>query len=173
MARITALRAGGVEVLALLDTVAVSEIGHDLLAASDDGYDVIVGGATFHDYTRHPRIAVRTRFGLSDAAGRYQIMAAIPGKIVTDTWDWAHRIAGVHDFSPISQDLTCVYLFEHRGAMAPLRAGKVADAITRCANEWASLPGSPYGQGTNSMATLLNVYEVALAKYKAAEGSSP
>jgi hypothetical protein len=28
---------------------------------------------------------------LSDAAGRYQIMAAVPGKIKTDTWDWASR----------------------------------------------------------------------------------
>lgn len=168
MARITAAQAGGVEVLALLDTVATSEIGHDLLLASDDGYNVIVGGATFHDYSKHPRIAVHTRYGLSDAAGRYQIMAAIPGKIQTDTWDWAHRAAGVHDMTPESQDLVGAYLIGHRGALFPLKMGNVSEAIKRCAMEWASLPGSPYGQGTNSMETLLNVYEIALAKYKGA-----
>lgn len=169
MARISAF-AGNNNALAFLDAIAHSEIGADLLAASDDGYNVIVGSTAkkpnlFSDYSHHPRIAVQTKYGWSDAAGRYQFMAAIPGKIHTDTWDWSHRIAGVHDFSPVSQDKTCIALIQHHGAWADVLGGHIADAFEKCRTEWASLPGAGYGQHENRMTDLLNVFEVARAKY--------
>ena len=36
---------------AYLDLIAFSEIGRDLLKHSDDGYNVIVGGGLFVDYS--------------------------------------------------------------------------------------------------------------------------
>lgn len=142
---------------AFLDVIGFSE-GTATIAESDDGYNVNVGGALFRGYDKHPRVAVRTRWGLSDAAGRYQIMAAIPGRIVTDTWDWASRACGVRDFSPESQDRVAVYLIKRRGAMGDIIAGRLRDALTKCRAEWASLPGAGYGQFEHSYETLRAQY---------------
>jgi NAD-dependent dihydropyrimidine dehydrogenase PreA subunit len=38
-------------------------------------------------------------------------------------------------------------------------AGRLGDAIAKCAREWASLPGSPYGQPTRTMAQARATYE--------------
>ncbi|ANN71563.1 glycoside hydrolase family 104 protein [Bordetella bronchialis] len=160
MARISPDDAGGVNVCAFLDMLSVSE-GTSTIEDSDDGYNVIVGGAFFEGYDAHPRIAVKTRWGWSDAAGRYQIMAGIPGKIKTDTWDWASRAVGVTDFSPLSQDRVAIYLIKRRGALADIQAGRFADAVRKCRQEWASLPGAGYGQRENSMGQLIAVYQVA------------
>jgi len=43
MARISAADVGGANVLAFLDILAWSELGENILAQSDDGYNVIVG----------------------------------------------------------------------------------------------------------------------------------
>jgi muramidase (phage lysozyme) len=172
MARIAVEEAGGINVVSFLDAIAVSEIGAALLAhpLTDDGYKVIVGSTptaphVFNDYSRHPRVAVKTKYGWSDAAGAYQIMAAMPGRIHTDTWDWAHRAAGVDDFSPVSQDKTCIVLIKNRGALADVIAGNIAAAFAKCAPEWASLPGANYGQHENKLADLTRVFESARAGY--------
>lgn len=157
MPRINPDEVGGANVCAFLDMLAFSE-GTSTIEDSDDGYNVIVGGKFFQGYDEHPRIAVRTRWGLSDAAGRYQIMAAIPGKIRTDTWDWASRVCGVPDFSPESQDRVAVYLIKRRGALGDIQAGRFATAVQKCRQEWASLPGAGYGQREHVLETLLDVY---------------
>lgn len=148
---------GGRNMAAFLDMLGFSE-GSTTVAGSDDGYNVNVGGKLFTGYDRHPRIVVLTRWGLSDAAGRYQIMAAVPGKIRTDTWDWASRACGVKDFSPPSQDIVAAYLVKRRGALADLLAGRFAEAVRKCRQEWASLPGAGYGQREHRLETLRDVY---------------
>jgi muramidase (phage lysozyme) len=160
MPRINPEAVGGVNVCAFLDMLAVSE-GTSTIEDSDDGYNVIVGGDFFSSYVAHPRIAVQTRWGWSDAAGRYQIMAAIPGKIRTDTWDWASRACKVTDFSPESQDQVALYLIARRGALPFIQSGRLAEAIAKCRPEWASLPGAGYGQHENSFEQLKAVYQVA------------
>ncbi|MGN6312870.1 MAG: glycoside hydrolase family 24 protein [Rhodanobacteraceae bacterium] len=144
--------------MAFLDTIAWSEIGPDLLAKSDDGYNVLVGGHLFDSYAHHPRIAVHTRWGWSDAAGRYQLMAAIPGRIETDTWDWASKAAGVNDFTPASQDRVCVYLVRHHGALEDVITGRFVAAVAKCRLEWASLPGAGYGQRENRITALQQAF---------------
>jgi len=158
MARITANEAGGQNVIAFLDMLAVSEgtAGH-----GDDGYNVNVGGQLFNGYADHPRIAVRTRFGWSDAAGRYQIMAAIPGRIRTDTWDWASKAVHATDFSPLSQDRVAIYLVARARAIESIKAGDLAGAVAKCAPVWASLPGSPYGQNTHAFSHIQAAYQAA------------
>ena len=157
MPRINPDAAGGTNVCAFLDMLAFSE-GTSTVEDSDDGYDVLVGGTLFKGYEANLRVAVRTRWGLSDAAGRYQMMAAIPGKIRTDTWDWASRACGVPDFSPESQDRVAIYLVRRRGAIADIQAGRFAVAVRKCRQEWASLPGAGYGQREHGLGALLDVY---------------
>jgi muramidase (phage lysozyme) len=55
---------------AFLDTIATSE---GTYGCGDDGYNVIVGGDLFDDYSKHPDVLVTlNKAGLkSTAAGRY------------------------------------------------------------------------------------------------------
>ena len=96
----------------------------------------------FDDFSDHPRKRNRHRMGeryiISSAAGAYQI--------IEPTWDMIQRNLSLPDFTPESQDLAAVWLIRHRGALSAVIAGDLETAIKRCAREWASLPGSPYGQ---------------------------
>lgn len=167
MTRLAASDLGGANVVAFLDVVAHSELGQlEQRPETDGGYRVIVGSTPqrpilTYDYTRHPRIVVTTAWGRSNAAGRYQVMAAVPGAIRTDTWDWASRAAEVRDFSPEAQDRVGVYLVDHRGALALVKAGQFDQALRKCAQEWASLPGAGYGQHENELAALRSYYLAA------------
>jgi muramidase (phage lysozyme) len=121
--------------------------------ADDDGYRRIVGGGLCSDFRDHPRKAVwLPRYRLaSTAAGAYQFLAG--------TWDEMRRAYLLPDFSPRSQDLAAVGLLIRRGALADVIAGRIDDAIMRCRLEWASLPGSPYGQRTEPLARVIAEYQ--------------
>lgn len=82
-----------------------------------------------------------TRWGLSDAAGRYQIMVAISEVIRTDTWDCASRACKVFDFTPASQDKVAAYLITRRGALPDLLAGRFASPVEKRRKEWPACPG--------------------------------
>lgn len=118
-----------------------------------DGYRTLFGGRLFDGYADHPRIKVTARSGsgtiTSTAAGAYQILAG--------TWDGVKARLNLPDFSPASQDMAAVELVRRRGALGDVVAGRFGAAVKKCAAEWASLPGSPYGQPTiswNSAAAL-------------------
>jgi muramidase (phage lysozyme) len=119
---------------AFLAMVAQCEVG----TADKTGYNILYGGGRFESYADHPRKKVTAGKYTSTAAGRYQILAG--------TWDDFIKAEGPHDFSPSSQDLCARWLLKRRGATADIEAGRLRAAITRCNKEWASLPGSPYGQ---------------------------
>lgn len=106
--------------------------------AGPNGYRTLFGGALFDSYTDHPRITVRKSGYTSTAAGAYQFLAS--------TWDETKRIMGLPDFSPRSQDLGALGRIAARGALQLLKQGQFEAAIQRLGREWASLPGSPYGQ---------------------------
>jgi len=118
--------------------------------ADEGGYKRLFGGGTFSSFADHPRTVVAKSGYRSSAAGAYQAM--------TSTWDETAKIMGLPDFSPASQDLFAVGRIAARGALADVIAGRLETAISRCANEWASLPGSPYGQPVISMATARAVF---------------
>ncbi|WP_295470259.1 glycoside hydrolase family 104 protein [uncultured Pseudomonas sp.] len=152
MARIDSSQAGGSNVLAFLDMLAWSE-GTSTIKASDDGYNVLVGGKLFTDYTTHPRVLVAlARYGISStAAGRYQFLAR--------TWDAIVRRYGfIGRFIPEAQDLAAVKLLTECGALPYIQAGRIERAIAAAAPIWASLPGAGYGQREHRLATLLEVY---------------
>ncbi|HCL51688.1 MAG TPA: lysozyme, partial [Pseudomonas sp.] len=85
MAKITAQKAGGTNVVAFLDMLAWSEGTSTSPATKNQGYDVIVTGADrvpeiFTDYSVHPfsrgrkSKAINSKGLTSNASGRYQFM---------------------------------------------------------------------------------------------------
>lgn len=120
--------------------------------SDDDGYRRIVGGELFTSFYDHPRKKVWIeRYGVqSTAAGAYQFLAG--------TWDEMAAKYSLPDFSPRSQDIAAVGLLIRRKALDDIIAGRIEQAIAKCRLEWASLPGSPYGQRTESLQRVLDEY---------------
>lgn len=125
--------------------------------AGPDGYRTLFGGRLFDHFADHPRIRVEALLGgrliASTAAGAYQILER--------TWDDVWPKLQLQDFSPASQDAAAVYLIRRRGALADVRAGRFDQAVAKCAKEWASLPGSPYGQPVKTLDQVRAVYSAA------------
>ncbi len=159
MPRITAAQAGGANRCAFLDMIAWSEIGPELLAKSDDGYNVLVGSTPadprlFQGYAHHPDILVTVRPGLqSTAAGRYQLLFR--------WWQAYQQQLRLPDFGPVSQDVVALQQIRERGALPLIDSGQFAAAVARCSNLWASLPGAGYGQHEQQMAALQQAYRGA------------
>lgn len=147
---------------AFLDTIAYAEIGPGLLAASDNGYNVIVGSTPanpilFRDYSKHPQlrqsVTLRGRIISSDAAGRYQFMGRY--------WPHYKLQLNLPDFGPESQDRWAVQLIKECRALDDIETGHLTRAIGKCASRWASFPGAGYGQPEKRMDVLEMAYEKA------------
>lgn len=112
--------------------------------ADEGGYGRIVGGEAFTDFAQHPRVRVWIpRYKVwSTAAGAYQI--------IVKTWDRLVKQYGFKDFTPETQDLAAVALIRGRKALQDVIEGRLDEAVRKCAAEWASLPGAPYGQRTET-----------------------
>jgi lysozyme len=136
-------------IAAFLKMIRVSEG-----TAGENGYRTLVGGGLFSDFTDHPRrlvtIISNGRSITSSAAGAYQMLSR--------TWAGVKGRLMLTDFSPSSQDRAAIELIRQRGALADVRAGRFADALTKCRKEWASLPGAGYGQPENSVDRLFAAY---------------
>lgn len=120
-----------------------------------NGYRMLFGGELFDSFAQHPnrRITRTFRNGptvTSTAAGAYQFLKS--------TWDETARIMGLADFSPANQDRGAVGRIAARGALEDVKAGRFDVAIQKVAKEWASMPGSPYGQPVISLNTARAVY---------------
>ena len=74
----------------------VEELDNGRQKTRNHGYDVIVGGELFTDYSDHPRKLVTTQNLKSTGAGRYQLLSR--------WWDAHRKQLGLKDFSPKSQD---------------------------------------------------------------------
>lgn len=125
--------------------------------ADDDGYRRHFGGSHFDSYADHPRKAITAGLGknkyTSTAAGAYQFLAR--------TWDGLVKQYGFASFEPRIQDIAALALIQGRKALDDVLAGRFEDAVRKCAREWASLPGSPYGQPVKTMAQARATYEQA------------
>ena len=110
-------------------------------------YDTLFGGEVFDDFIDHPRRKITRKLGgkpiTSSAAGAYQFLSR--------TWDECAQALGLADFFPASQDQAAIFLIDRRKALVDVLQGNWPSAIEKCNREWASLPGSPYGQPTKSM----------------------
>lgn len=119
----------------------------------ENGYRTLFGGGTFDSFADHPRITVKRSGYTSTAAGAYQFIAS--------SWDETKRVMGLPDFSPRSQDLAALGRIAARGALEDVKAGRFEQAISKISREWASLPGSPYGQPTISMDRARSIFAMA------------
>ena len=137
-------------VVAFLDMLAWSE---GTIGKGDDGYNDIVDPAGFFsDYSTHPNLMVQVNAKIkSTAAGRYQLLARY--------YEPYRKQLGLSDFSPVSQDKIAIQQIKERKAYQLIIAGKITDAISRCSNIWASLPGNTYGQRQHKLADLIRIYQ--------------
>jgi muramidase (phage lysozyme) len=162
MPQISVQLAGGQNRCAFLDMIAHSEIGAQLLAVSDDGYNVLVGSTPsqpllFSSYAGHPN--VYNPQCRSTAAGRYQLLFR--------WWKPYQALLHLKDFSPMSQDLVALRQIREQKALPAIDAGDFATAVGLCAHIWASLPGAGYGQHENNLALLQLAFERAGGKVAA------
>lgn len=148
MSRVNPFDLNNANVQALLRVIRTGEG-----TAGADGYRTIFGGRTFDSFADHPRVTVKSGGYTSTAAGAYQMLAS--------TWDETKRIMGLSDFSPRSQDLAALGRIAARGALDDAKAGRFDQAIAKISREWASLPGSPYGQPTISWDKARNIFAMA------------
>lgn len=127
------------------------------------GYQTLFGGERFTSFDDHPRRAITKTLGgkpiTSTAAGAYQFLSR--------TWDECATALGLTDFSPQSQDKAALFLIERRRALSAVLEGDWKTALERCNREWASLPGSPYGQPTKTLQTCLSFLYANTAKEEA------
>lgn len=148
MAQVTATDVANSNVQAFLRVIRRGEG-----TGADIGYRMHFGGSLFSSYADHPRKVITKSGYSSSAAGAYQALAS--------TWDETRRIMRLPDFSPASQDIFAVGRIAARGALDDVKAGRFAIALGKVAREWASMPGSPYGQPKITMATAASVYASA------------
>lgn len=144
---------------AFLDAIAVGEgTDNGRQQTKNHGYDVVVGGSLFSDYSDHPRRLIKLpNLGInSTAAGRYQLLMRY--------FDSYKKSLGLKDFSPQSQDQIALQQISERKALDDIDAGRITSAVKKCRTIWASMPGSPYGQRTETMEDFLAYFRKAGGK---------
>ena len=120
------------------------------------GYDVIVGGELFTDYSDHPRKLVTLNPNSNQQA---------PDTTLFSRW-WDAQCVGAWPERLLSesQDAVALQQIKERGALPMIDRGDIRQAIDRCSNIWASLPGAGYGQFEHKADSLI-------AKFKEAGGT--
>lgn len=121
--------------------------------ADANGYRRLFGGSLFTSFADHPRVKITAGGYTSTAAGAYQFLAS--------TWDETARIMRLADFSPANQDRGAVGRLVYRKALDDVINGRFESAMSKIGKEWASMPGSPYGQPVISIETAMNTYSRA------------
>lgn len=116
----------------------------------DDAYRTLFGGGLFGDLSKHPNRTITANGYTSTAAGAYQFLSK--------TWNECRDVLNLRGFTPAEQDLAAVFLIQRRGALDDVLEGRIEDAIAKCGREWASLPGSPYGQPVMTLEKAMRTY---------------
>ena len=111
----------------------------------------------FTDYSDHPRKLVTLNPKLNqqapDATSFFPLWV---GCLPQAAWP--------ESLSPKSQDAVALQQIKERGALPMIDRGDIRQAIDRCSNIWASLPGAGYGQFEHKADSLI-------AKFKEAGGT--
>ncbi len=155
------------EVRAYLDLVAWKEVNKSLNAdGSPTGYRERNGVEGSKGLMPESAIANNGTLPTDELrynVGRYQMKQV-------DVDDMRKRYdSKIDDFSPESQDRIAVAKLKYRGVMSELDEGDIRGAIKKGGQEWASLPGSPYGQVQKeyTVENAVDYYNERLAFHKA------
>ena len=139
---------------AFLDVIAHSE---GTKGVGDDGYNVVVGGTLFHDYSQHPNQRVWIpRLGVySTAAGKYQLLYRY--------WIVYMETLSLHlfksgAFGPEAQDKVALQQIAETHALDDVDRGDFDIAINKCSRIWASLPGGSQHSQDNTLLKLRNSF---------------
>ena len=97
-----------------------------------------MGGELFTDYSDHLFKLVACLKLKSTGAGRYLTSFPLVGCLPQAAWP--------EDFSPNQDAVALQQIKERGGALPMIDRGDIRQAIDRCSNIWASLPGAGYGQ---------------------------
>lgn len=131
--------------------------------SAPDGYNYLFGSSAFNrlrftDMSRHPNI--KRPFGktYSDAAGAYQIMYATEQGLIQQLVGYGMSLEAATNFDAPMQDLRCVLLFSNHNCCQKIMDGDFQFGIDTLNKTWASLPGSPYGQPTHTVAEVTQWY---------------
>ena len=118
---------------AFLDMLAWSEgTDNGRQKTRNHGYDVIVGGELFTDYSDHPRKLVAKP--KTQINRRRTLPASFPLVGCLPQAAWPERLLSK------SQDAVALQQIKERGAFYMIGRGDIRQAIDRCSNIWASLP---------------------------------
>ena len=138
---------------AFLDVLAWSGGTDNGRRNRNHGYDVIVG-ELFTDYSITLAKACHAKPKTQNVgAGRYQLLSR--------WWDAYRKQLGLKDFSSKSQDAVALQQIKERGALPMIDRGDIRQAIDRCSNIWASLPGAGYGQFEHKADSLIAKFKEA------------
>ena len=113
---------------AFLDMLAWSEgTDNGRQKTRNHGYDVIVGGELFTDYSDHPRNLVTLNPKLkSTGAGRYQLLSRLVGCLPQAAWPERPLLRKVRTLA--------LQQIKERGALPMIDRGDIRQAIDRCSN---------------------------------------
>lgn len=141
-------------------------IRHAEGTAGVNGYRTLFGHKLFSDFSKHPNVKVpffnkaKGKTDYSTAAGAYQFL--------NSTWRRLALKLNLPDFSPECQDKAAIELIREEKALDDVIAGRLAIAIDKVQNIWASLPdiaggekASNYQQPQKKYADLVSVYQKA------------
>ena len=122
------------------------------------GYDVIVGGELFTDYSDHPRKLVTLNSKLkSTGAGRYQLLFLLVGCLPQAAWP-GKTFSEKSGRCGIGSRLRSVALYPR------LIVVDIRQAIDRCSNIWLHCRAAGYGQFEHKADSLI-------AKFKEVGGT--
>ena len=99
------------------------------------GYDVIVGGELFTDYSDHRANLSRCKLKIK-INRRRTLPASFPL-----VWMPTAKQLGLKDFFLKSQDAVALQQIKERGALPMIDRGDIRQAIDRCSNIWGFTAG--------------------------------
>ena len=143
---------------AFLDMLAWSEgTDNGRQKTRNHGYDVIVGNGELLQLLRSPSQTCHAK--PKTQINRRRTLPAL----LSRWWDAYRKQLGRRLLSE-SQDAVALQQIKERGALPMIDRGDIRQAIDRCSNIWASLPGAGYGQFEHKADSLI-------AKFKEAGGT--
>ena len=124
---------------AFLDMLAWSEgTDNGRQKTRNHGYDVIVGGELFTGLLRSPSQTCHAKPKLKSTGAGMLSFFPVGGMPTASSLAWKTSLRKVRTLWHCSR-------LRERGALPMIDRGDIRQAIDRCSNIWASLPGAGYG----------------------------